>query len=78
LVAGLGAEWFPTGFPQGWTLRKAVVSRQQLEFWRRAVHLRVTATEVFPTGVIRVIDEPVAAPDQVGYDDILDQVPEGN
>jgi dihydrofolate reductase len=43
-----------------------------------AYHLKVTATEVFPTGVIRVVYEPVAAPDKVEYDDILDQVPEGN
>ncbi len=43
-----------------------------------AYHLRVTASEVFPTGVIRVIYEPVAAPAKVEYDEIKDQVPEGN
>src|SRR5690606_7744256 len=40
-------------------------------------HLRVTATEVFPTGVIRVIYSPTEAPAKVGYDDIKDQVPRG-
>jgi dihydrofolate reductase len=38
-------------------------------------HLRVTATEVFPTGVIRVIYTPAEAPTKVGYDDIKNQVP---
>lgn len=40
-------------------------------------HLKVTATEVFPTGVIRVIYAPVEAPAKVGYDDVKDQVPDG-
>jgi len=40
-------------------------------------HLAVTATEVFPTGVIRVIYAPAAAPAPVGYDDVKAQVPEG-
>ena len=40
-------------------------------------HLRVTATEVFPTGVIRVIYAPTDGPAKAGYDDIKDQVPEG-
>ena len=39
-------------------------------------HLTVTASEVFPTGVIRVIYSPTEAPAKVGYDDIKDQVPE--
>lgn len=40
-------------------------------------HLRVTATEVFPTGVIRVIYAPTAAPAAAGYDDVKDRVPDG-
>jgi dihydrofolate reductase len=40
-------------------------------------HLRVLATEVFPTGVIRVIYAPTDAPGEVGYDDIKDLVPDG-
>ncbi|MFI1196780.1 dihydrofolate reductase family protein [Micromonospora sp. NPDC020750] len=40
-------------------------------------HLRVVATEAFPTGVIRVNYSPTAAPAKVGYDDIKDQVPAG-
>src|SRR3954466_477916 len=40
-------------------------------------HLTVTATEVFPTGVIRVIYVPTEAPAPVGYDDVTDQVPDG-
>ncbi|MEU7751131.1 dihydrofolate reductase family protein [Micromonospora sp. NPDC049101] len=42
-----------------------------------AYHLRVVATEVFPTGVLRVIYAPGAAPGAVGYDDVKDQVPAG-
>ncbi|WP_232668714.1 dihydrofolate reductase family protein [Pseudonocardia sp. TRM90224] len=38
-------------------------------------HLQVTATEVFPTGVIRVIYAPSEPPAATGYDDIKDQVP---
>jgi dihydrofolate reductase len=41
-------------------------------------HLRVVATEVFPTGVIRVIYAPTESPAKVGYDEVKDQVPEGN
>jgi hypothetical protein len=37
----------------------------------------VTATEVFPTGVIRVIYSPTAPPAAVGYDEVKDRVPEG-
>ncbi|WP_433349125.1 dihydrofolate reductase family protein [Micromonospora sp. CA-111912] len=40
-------------------------------------HLRVVATEVFPTGAIRVIYSPTAAPAEAGYDDVKDQVPAG-
>jgi dihydrofolate reductase len=40
-------------------------------------HLRVTATEAFPTGVIRVIYAPAEAPAKVGYDEVKDQVPDG-
>lgn len=40
-------------------------------------HLRVLATEAFPTGVIRVIYAPTAAPAKVGYDEVKDLVPEG-
>ena len=40
-------------------------------------HLTVTATEAFPTGVIRVIYVPTEAPAPVGYDDVTDQVPDG-
>ncbi|MCO1659321.1 dihydrofolate reductase family protein [Pseudonocardia humida] len=39
-------------------------------------HLAVTATEVFPTGVIRVIYSPTAAPAPVGYDDVKGKLPE--
>ncbi len=39
-------------------------------------HLTVTATETFPTGVIRVIYSPGPAPAKVGYDRVKDQVPE--
>jgi dihydrofolate reductase len=37
-------------------------------------HLRVTATEVYPTGVIRVIYAPADGPAKVGYDDVKGQV----
>jgi dihydrofolate reductase len=40
-------------------------------------HLRVTATETYPTGVIRVIYTPAAEPAKVGYDEVTDQVPDG-
>ena len=39
-------------------------------------HLTVTATEAFPTGVIRVIYAPVDAPAKVGYDEVTDHVPD--
>ncbi|WP_089155530.1 dihydrofolate reductase family protein [Micromonospora sp. NBS 11-29] len=41
-------------------------------------HLRVTATEAYPTGVIRVIYAPAAAPGQAGYDDVKENVPAGS
>jgi hypothetical protein len=37
----------------------------------------MTATEAFPTGVIRVIYAPAGAPAKVGYDEIKDQAPGG-
>ena len=40
-------------------------------------HLKVTATEAFPTGVIRVIYAPAAPPAKAGYDEIKDQAPGG-
>jgi dihydrofolate reductase len=40
-------------------------------------HLKVTATEAFPTGVIRVIYAPTEAPGTAGPDDVTDQGPEG-
>jgi dihydrofolate reductase len=41
----------------------------------RAYHLKVLATEVFPTGVLRVIYAPAAAPGKAGYDDIKNLTP---
>ncbi|MEV4823369.1 dihydrofolate reductase family protein [Micromonospora sp. NPDC049274] len=43
-----------------------------------AYHLRVTATEAFPTGVLRVIYAPTDAPGAAGYDDVTEQVPAGS
>ncbi|MEU8407797.1 dihydrofolate reductase family protein [Micromonospora sp. NPDC048842] len=43
-----------------------------------AYHLRLVASEAFPTGVLRVIYAPGTAPAPVGYDEITDQVPAGN
>jgi dihydrofolate reductase len=40
-------------------------------------HLRVTATEAFPTGVLRVIYAPVEAPAEAGYDEVKDLTPPG-
>ncbi|MFI1566908.1 dihydrofolate reductase family protein [Streptomyces sp. NPDC020490] len=37
-------------------------------------HLRVTATETFPTGVIRVIYAPAEAPAKAGYDETKGKV----
>ena len=39
-------------------------------------HLKVIETEVFPTGVIRVIYSPTEAPAKVGYDEVKGQVPD--
>ncbi|GID97545.1 dihydrofolate reductase family protein [Amorphoplanes digitatis] len=39
-------------------------------------HLRVTATEVFPTGVIRVIYALAETPAKVGYEEITELVPD--
>jgi dihydrofolate reductase len=41
-------------------------------------HLKVTATEVFPTGVIRVIYAPAGAPAPAGYNDAKENVPDGH
>ncbi|WFE39369.1 dihydrofolate reductase family protein [Micromonospora sp. WMMD998] len=41
-------------------------------------HLRVAATEAYPTGVLRVIYTPAEAPGTVGYDEVKEQVPAGN
>ena len=38
-------------------------------------HLRMVSSEVFPTGVIRVIYSPTTKPAEVGYDAVKDQVP---
>ncbi|MBM7494543.1 dihydrofolate reductase [Micromonospora luteifusca] len=43
-----------------------------------AYHLRVLATEAYPTGVLRVIYAPGEAPGKAGYDDVKDQVPAGS
>jgi dihydrofolate reductase len=42
-----------------------------------AYHLTVLATEVFPTGVIRVIYAPGQAPDAAGYEDVKGKVATG-
>ena len=39
-------------------------------------HLRVLATEAFPTGVIRVIYAPTDPPTPAGYEDVQDHVPD--
>ena len=41
------------------------------------IHLEVTATETFPTGVIRVIYSPTQAPGQAGYAEVKDNLPAG-
>ncbi|WIM92651.1 dihydrofolate reductase family protein [Actinoplanes oblitus] len=40
----------------------------------RPYHLKVTSTEAFPTGVLRVIYAPGEAPGQAGYDDAKDKL----
>lgn len=39
------------------------------------LHLSVVATEVFPTGVMRVVYAPVEAPTSLGGDEVVDEVP---
>ncbi len=39
-------------------------------------HLKVIATEAFPTGVIQVIYTPAETPAKVGYDEVKDRVPD--
>lgn len=39
-------------------------------------HLAVTATEAYPTGVIRVIYSPTDPPAPAGYDDVTEHVPD--
>jgi dihydrofolate reductase len=41
-------------------------------------HLRLVTSDVFPTGVIRLIYAPTQAPGATGYEDIKDQVPDGS
>jgi dihydrofolate reductase len=43
-----------------------------------AYHLRLLASEAFPTGVLRVIYAPGAAPAPASYDEVKDEVPAGN
>lgn len=38
-------------------------------------HLKVIATEAYPTGVLRVIYSPAETPAKVGFDDVKAQVP---
>ena len=40
-------------------------------------YLKVTATETFPTGVIRVIYSPAGPPAKAGYDEVKDKAPGG-
>jgi dihydrofolate reductase len=40
-------------------------------------HLKVTTTEAFPTGVIRVIYTPADPPTKVAYDEVKDLTPPG-
>jgi dihydrofolate reductase len=37
-------------------------------------HLKVTLTETYPTGVIRVIYTPAEAPGKVGYEEVKGKV----
>ncbi len=43
--------------------------RRRFEDGDAPIHVRLIASEVFPTGVIRVIYAPTTAPTEVGYDD---------
>ncbi|HSN11826.1 MAG TPA: hypothetical protein VLS51_06945, partial [Propionibacteriaceae bacterium] len=40
-------------------------------------HFTVAGSEVFPTGVIRVLYERADAPRPMGYEDVKDLVPDG-
>lgn len=40
------------------------------------IHLTVLATEVWPTGVIRVVYAPAPAPSDVPYDEVTEHLPE--
>ena len=72
LAAGLVDELrmlvYPVAAPKG---------RRLFDDGDEPYHLKVTATEAFPTGVIRVIYAPGEAPTPAGYDDIKDQAPKG-
>ncbi|MPZ51826.1 MAG: dihydrofolate reductase [Acidimicrobiia bacterium] len=41
-------------------------------------HLELLASEVYPTGVIRLIYTPASPPEQVAYDEITDKTPSGD
>ncbi len=43
-----------------------------------AYHLELVSSEVYPTGVVRVIYIPTDAPDEVTYDEVADLVPDGD
>lgn len=55
----------------------ACKSRRLFDDGDAPYHQKMTATEVFPTGVIRVIYSPTEAPAKAGYDEVKDQVPSG-
>lgn len=52
----------------------ARAGRRLFDEGERPYHLRVAATEVFPTGVIRVVYAPVPAPGRAGYDDAKEHI----
>ena len=43
-----------------------------------AYHLELLRSEVFPTGVVRLIYAPAPAPDEVTYDEVKDLVPDAD
>src|SRR6478672_6596652 len=53
-------------------MRKVVArkGRKLFDDGEAPYHLRVTGTEVYPTGVIRVIYAPTEGPAKAGYDDV--------
>lgn len=51
--------------------------RRQFDEGDAPYHLKMMATEAFPTGVIRVIYAPTEAPAKISYDTVKDKVPEG-